>query len=226
MVVFFDIDDTLFDHSLSTRYAATAFFRNHRGALAVDDVDRFLHLWFRTARESNRMYLNGEIDYDTHWQRRMHAVFSKKVSDHDIRLLVREYLKAYESTWSLFPDVLPCLNSLHGLTLGIISNGTTQNQRNKLRVLGIESRFSVVVISEEVQVAKPDTAIFTSACKLANIQPAQSYYVGDRADTDALPARKAGMNAVLLNRGHQPIEDYPDVIVINDLTALRQFLEL
>jgi len=65
--------------------------------------------------------------------------------------------------WRVIPDVLPYLDRLTTHTLGIISNGDTAQQQ-KLEVLGIAAQFAVMVTSETVGVAKPDSRIFSHAC--------------------------------------------------------------
>ena len=68
------------------------------------------------------------------------------------------YLRCYESHWSLFADVLVCLERLSSMPLGIISNGNSDQQHQKLKRTGILERFSTVVISEEVGASKPEVS--------------------------------------------------------------------
>jgi putative hydrolase of the HAD superfamily len=129
----------------------------------------------------------------------------------------------YQPTWSAFPDVLPCLDRLTAHTLSILSNGNTQQQREKLEILGIAARFSVVVTSEAVGVAKPDPRIFTLACHAAAAHPTQCVYVGDRLETDARAAHQAGWTGIWLNRTAS--ERVPaEVIAIPDLGALPRVI--
>ena len=50
-------------------------------------------------------------------------------------------------------------------------------------------------------VSKPDPAFFDRVIDAAGEPPESIAYVGDRMDNDVLPARAAGMVAVLLRRG-------------------------
>ena len=70
----------------------------------------------------------------------------------------------------------------------------------KLGALGLGSAFDAVLISGELDVAKPHHVIFRRACRALGVSPAQAVHVGDRLDTDAEGARNAGMHGVWLDR--------------------------
>jgi putative hydrolase of the HAD superfamily len=92
-----------------------------------------------------------------------------------------------------------------------------------LEILGIAARFSVVVTSEAVGVAKPDPRIFTLACHTAAAHPTQCVYVGDRLETDARAAHQAGWTGIWLNRTASEMVP-SDVIAIPDLGALPRVI--
>src|SRR5262249_20332851 len=135
------------------------------------------------------------------------------------------YVASYEQAWAVFPDVVPCLTQLAGLSLGIISNGNAVQQRQKLEVLGLAAWFPVVLISEEVGFAKPDPWLFPLACQHVGVPPIQCVYVGDRLDTDARAAQAAGLTGIWLQRT-TPHEVISDVPMIRDLAALPSILGL
>ena len=83
---------------------------------------------------------------------------------------------------------------------GIISNGDKTQQRQKLKKTGIDHYFSTVVISGDIGVSKPDPEIFLHACKLADKNPSDCYYIGDRVDIDAKAAIDEWLKGVWLNR--------------------------
>jgi FMN phosphatase YigB (HAD superfamily) len=79
-------------------------------------------------------------------------------------------------------------------------------------------------------VSKPDPAFFERIIDVASESPDSIAYVGDRMDNDVLPARAAGMVAVLLRRGpwgwmHA---ERPDAgaahLLLHDLTSLPDAL--
>jgi hypothetical protein len=54
----------------------------------------------------------------------------------------------------LFPDVSPCLDRLSSCTLGIISNGQVEQQRQKLTQTGFANRFERIAISGRMRLVE------------------------------------------------------------------------
>jgi putative hydrolase of the HAD superfamily len=127
-------------------------------------------------------------------------VVDGSVDDAGADALFAIYLEAHEAAWSLYDDSLACLDALRDHRLGIVSNGLGRQQRDKLANTGIIDRFECIVISAEVGERKPDAAIFRRACASAGCAPSEAVYVGDRYETDALGARRAGLTGVWLDR--------------------------
>lgn len=127
------------------------------------------------------------------------------------------------ANWSAYPDAIPTLEALkaRGFKLGMVSNASDL-ARKVLVNLDMERRFDFVVISSEVGVNKPSPEIFHLALRKANVHPHRALYVGDRLNIDVRGARRAGMQAVLIDRE----EIYPDAdaIRIKDLAGLTRFL--
>jgi hypothetical protein len=91
-------------------------------------------------------------------------VIDGSLSDVAADRIYAEYLREYERAWSLFPDVLPCLDRLSTHRLGIISNGMASEQMRKLVNMGIDARFQAIVISGDCGYAKPSAEIFELGC--------------------------------------------------------------
>lgn len=96
------------------------------------------------------------------------------------------------------PDYLQTL--LNGLAprfkLGIISNGSGEAQRSKLKTLNIEHYFDPILISEEVGYRKPQAEIFWMAAARWQIPNDQILVVGDDEQADIQGAIGAGMIAL------------------------------
>ncbi|NQG97541.1 HAD family hydrolase [Streptococcus suis] len=84
--------------------------------------------------------------------------------------------------------------------LGIVANQSS-SIRELLQEWRIESYFQLIILSEEVGLSKPNTAIFTLALQKANISADRVVYVGDRYDNDILPAKSLGMWTVRILTG-------------------------
>jgi putative hydrolase of the HAD superfamily len=201
-MIFFDIDGTLMDHAHAESAGALAF-REEIPVFADADPMEFVALWHRLAEKHMNRFLAGETDLQGQRRDRMRELYGSVDAGIDSRgaeAAFERYLAYYRASWRLYPDALPCLDALAGESLGVISNGGSDQQRRKLAILGIGDRFDTVLISGDLGRAKPDPAIFLRACELAGLELADCVYVGDRLDTDARAATRAGMRGVYLDR--------------------------
>lgn len=110
-------------------------------------------------------YLLGELSFQGQRRERLKEIFShdRILTDNKADKIFQEYLEAYKMNWKLFPDVMSCLEQLSEIRLGIISNGDSSQQMQKLIATGIRERFSVFAISEDIGISKPDPKIFLKA---------------------------------------------------------------
>jgi len=219
MLILFDIDDTLHDDAKATRAAVDAL-REHLD-LGVPELE-FRIRWFDSLRHHFERYLAGQIDFQQQRRARARDALAEDLSDAEADKVFEVYLTAYEKNWSLFADVLPCLDALGEHQLGIVSNGNAQQQRHKLSRLGILDRFACVVVSEDCGWAKPDPRIFARACELGHAHLPNVVHVGDRWDIDALGAARAGLRAVWLDRRGENVAEQlsPDIARLTTLAEL------
>jgi putative hydrolase of the HAD superfamily/5'-nucleotidase len=99
------------------------------------------------------------------------------------------------------------LHALKGRArLGIITNGFTALQQVRLERTGLRHHFDVLVVSEEVGVAKPHRDIFDHALTLMG-QPARNnvLMVGDNPDSDIAGGLNAGLQTCWLNVNNRPV---------------------
>lgn len=207
MFIFFDIDATLVDHERAAELAASTFLRHFARFLPYSQVE-FLKVWHEVSDKHNDLYFQGKVSLIEQRRNRMRELFGHTgaaLSSEEADARFQVYLEHYECNWTLFDDVLPCLNNLAHVPLGLISNGDLDQQRRKLKQTNLEGRFSTIVVSSEIGVAKPQAEIFLEACRRADISPHDCIYVGDRLDVDVLASRAIGMNGVWLNRKKLPM---------------------
>jgi len=134
MLILFDIDDTLLDHSGAGRSAAIALHETTGVLMAVEE---FVSRWAAALERHFGRYLAGEITYQGQRRARVREVVDPALPDEAADQLFSRYLAAYEAAWSLFPDVRSCLDQLSPHHLGVISNGQAQQQRKNLMHTGI-----------------------------------------------------------------------------------------
>ncbi|KAJ2746699.1 hypothetical protein GGI20_001120 [Coemansia sp. BCRC 34301] len=118
------------------------------------------------------------------------------------------------------PRILPYLQR-KGIKLGVISN-MDENAEGVLRSFEIRRYFDFVLTSINVGVEKPDPKMFDLALAAVNVRPYDSLHIGDSEKLDYLPAKAAGMEALLVDRSRQALgktgisEKY--IGSLNDLT--------
>jgi HAD superfamily hydrolase (TIGR01549 family) len=126
----------------------------------------------------------------------------------------------------LYPDALECLDAIRNLGLRV---GIVGNQSEALEQWARESLIAADVISSSATlgVRKPDPRFFEGLVALAECEPFELAYVGDRVDNDVLPAAAAGLVAVHVRRGpwgrlqRTPPEA---ALAVHDLASLSQAL--
>ncbi|MFD4422568.1 HAD family hydrolase [Agromyces sp. NPDC058484] len=83
-----------------------------------------------------------------------------------------------------------------GYGLGLVTDGRSATQRNKLRALGIEHLFDRIVISEELGSSKPATQNF----RLFTADWAgQCFYIGDNPAKDFLAPNALGWTTIMVS---------------------------
>jgi putative hydrolase of the HAD superfamily len=118
------------------------------------------------------------------------------------------------------PDVLAALRA-RGLTLGVVSNADGRIVASLTRT-GIADQFAVIVDSHVAGVEKPDPRIFQLALGACAVAPHEALYVGDIYEIDIVGARRAGMDAVLID----PLGRYEGDIDCRRISRLAELLAL
>jgi len=135
------------------------------------------------------------------WQRTLRAC---GYDDDSLARLAGDTLRRHtRKNIRLFDDVQGLFGSLSRLRIPIalVTNGASDTQRDALRALGIEQRFSAVVVSGEVGIAKPDPALFAIAIDRIGVESESAWHIGDSLADDVVGAKAAGITAIWLNRG-------------------------
>ena len=85
---------------------------------------------------------------------------------------------------------------------GIVTNGSSQVQREKIRASGLARVFppDECWVSEEVGVGKPHPAIFLMAAKGLGVAPEHCLFVGDYWPHDGVGAQAAGMRGRIVDQ--------------------------
>ncbi len=191
--VFFDIDDTLYDTS--------GFARLARKAAINVMIDAGLPLSSDEAYKLLRKIIKEKgSNYDKHFN-----ILTKQVFGEEKPLLIALGMITYHNVkfalLRLFPETIPTLIYLKSKDyhLGVISNGITIKQWEKLIRLGLHHFFDEVITSEEVGAEKPHPKIFRQALGKMGCSAEDSIMIGNKFSEDILGAINIGMDAILVN---------------------------
>ena len=184
------------------RAGALGLFETYRNRLSGSD-ELLMQRWNALLDHHFDRFLRGETSFTGQRHARIRGLFGlteSQMPDSEVDEIHAVYRELYERAWRVLPDAIETLDALGSFRLGVISNGSSAQQRQKLAEVGVLDRFTAVVISEDIGVAKPHPGIFEAACEAVGASPSACVHVGDRLDADALGARDAGLTGVWLDR--------------------------
>ncbi|MCI6844033.1 MAG: HAD family hydrolase [Coriobacteriaceae bacterium] len=203
-VVFFDIDDTLYDQAGPFAYAVRRVCGDIPDATDAElyDASRRHSGPIFAAFSARRAPTTDE--YALRMQQTL-ADFGVAIDHATAVEAQRVYAVESGVAMSLSFAMASCLDVCRArarLGVGVISNGRSAAQGEKLDILGV-SRWvgpGGVFVSQAVGAAKPDPSLFRHACERMGTRPGRCVYVGDAWDTDVVGAWAAGMPCIWLNR--------------------------
>lgn len=208
--VWFDLDDTLID-----------FTSNSKAALAKLYVEARLDRWFADAAIWTERYeghnhplwdslARGEITTAfLRMERFRRPLADAGCSDVEARRLSTDldplYLDLLAHERGLVPGAKEILRKVReaGVHTGILSNGFKDVQHRKIEHAGLSELIDLTVLSDDIDVQKPDTRLYIHAMERAGITDHSAHLmIGDNPDTDIAGALRAGWQAILLQPQH------------------------
>ena len=98
----------------------------------------------------------------------------------------------------LHPNTTDTLNVLKtiGVRMGLITNGTSEGQREKLRRFSLTDYFEIVLIDQELGFGKPDVKVYRHALALLHLRPQDAWMVGDNLIWDVQAPQSRGIYSI------------------------------
>ncbi len=182
--IIFDLDDTLYNEIdyLKSAYKeiATAITKNSSGAFNKASV--YNDLWFFYTQKKD--------------------AFKEIIVKYNLKNIVKDdLLKLYRNHYpsiNLSAENENLLKQLKasGYKLGLITDGRSIQQRNKIKALNIEKYFEYILISEEFGTEKPNVANFNYFVDL--LGDSSFFYVADNVSKDFIAPNKLGWKTICL----------------------------
>ncbi len=121
----------------------------------------------------------------------------------------------------IYPDSEKVVNTLAAKhPLCMITNGATDNQRNKIKKLPFKNRFKEIIVSGEIGHHKPSKVIFDKMAERMNKNPEEMIYIGNDYQKDILGGKAAGWGTVWVERKKEEYDRSIPDWVINELHEL------
>lgn len=225
--LFIDLDDTLFDFKRASRLAfheAYDLLGYHR---FFESFDHFLQIYEPRNKELWQLYGKGEITKSE--LNRLRYSYPLEVVGHPDEALAAtfctEALGRIPHKNVLLPGAIELLDYLQPkYEMFILSNGFTELQSQKMQTTGLTKYFKRVILSEEININKPNIEIFEHALKVTNAKRESSIMIGDAFDSDIAGAANAGWDQIYFNRNNVKGFPFRPTYEVNDLMQIKEIL--
>ena len=120
-------------------------------------------------------------------------------------------LRGYLERVAPFDDAIGTLDTLRsqGYRLGMVTNGSSDTQRQKIGRWQLEPYFDEIVIESEFGRGKPDPGVFRQALAGTGAAPEEAWMVGDNLYADIGGAQGVGVHGVWIHRDRLQFPDDP-----------------
>lgn len=171
----FDLDDTLVKE---IDYLKSAF-RSIAAQLDKENPELFAEMldWYHGKQD---VFGNLEARYKSILKNELKDFYRNHVPDFDPVSENRQMLIDFKND---------------GHFLGLITDGFSVTQRNKIKALDIENLFDLIVISEEFGSAKPDVRNFEVFSQFGT---KESFYISDNVSKDFIAPNSLGWTTICL----------------------------
>lgn len=188
--VIFDLDNTLYNveqYYLGAFKEIAEYLSKKYNLRRQEIYNKLVNIW----REKTSMY---------------HYLFTELLNFFNLENELEDVIKIfnnYDSELNPYPEVIPTLEELkkRNYKLGIITDGNIDRQKRKIKLLGLEQFFDIIVFTKELDNPKPSEIPFQEVVNKLKIIPQESFYVADNPLIDFEGAKKVGMKTVRILRG-------------------------
>ncbi len=221
----FDADRTILDYDAAEEQALAAALAE----LGVQATKEHIHAYREINARVWEAYERREISQWELGERRFSELFARCGVKGDAGLFGERYLELLSEGAQLITGARALLGTLHGkVRMVLVTNGIAAVQLSRLGRSDLEEYFDALVISGELDVAKPDPRIFSIALQRAGSPPHERVLmIGDSLSSDILGAVRVGLDSCWLNpRGEENPFPFSPTYEIRALSELLAIVDL
>ncbi|MCU7617245.1 YjjG family noncanonical pyrimidine nucleotidase [Chryseobacterium sp. PBS4-4] len=202
--IFFDLDNTLWDHRKNAYLTIKDLFDKEEITLRYNiDFEEFHSVYHEINERLWEQIRDGEIDKDYLRKHRFYDTFKHfGIDDLDLSMFFEEHfldkILNYNHLVESADVILEYLKSKN-YTLHIISNGFQEVTERKCILSKIDHYFNTITSADSVGVRKPNPEIFEYSLNLAKAQKEESILIGDDWIADVVGAQNFGIDVIFFD---------------------------
>ncbi len=212
--ILFDMDDTLLDwysavHNSWDEVCGDFARRLGGDATSLREAIRRESALFWEDEEAVAEYRVRPIDSRSRIVRL--ALLSEGLDEAFADEIAHRSLRGLQERVTPFDDAIETLEALRslGYRLGMVTNGASDTQREKIARWELEQYFDEIVIEGEAGRGKPDPAVFRQALAGTGAAAHEAWMVGDNLYADIAGARGVGIHSVWIHRDRLQFPEDP-----------------
>ena len=199
-VLIFDADDTLYDYSKAEIYALKNLFKD----IGIDYNEIYQEIYNEINKKIWEDFEKGLISQKDLKNERFKILFDKlnfKSLDFKNINFGEIYQEHLSNADFLFEESLDIIKKLHKkYRLAIITNGLLKVQEKRIRKNEIAKYFEEIVISDEVNMRKPNKDIFDYTLNKMQVEDrTKVLMIGDSLTSDILGGINSGIDTCFIN---------------------------
>jgi putative hydrolase of the HAD superfamily len=193
----FDIGDTIIDAKEMQNNAIEQTAQMLHKSELIDNVDLFVSKYRDYDKEFDGAAVNHLFSIPIDIMRKTLYTFSITKPIH-LYLSLSFYRKKIREQIHPNNRLVDLLIRLQGkeYKLGIVSDGTINEQIYTLSKMGIIELFDTIIISEAIGVTKPDRGMFEAVINDLALEPENIFIIGDIFKKDIIGGKKHGLKTI------------------------------
>ena len=223
-VVLIDVDNTLLDFDGYVKFAMKTGFEQF-GFKAYEEwmYDEFCVINHGFCRA----YEKGEVTYEDILNNRWNSVFEKLGIEGDGVAFEKFFKGTLFNNAILINGAIDALKYLNvKYVVCTATNGPLLQQKNRLKISGIDEFTTLDFISEEMGFAKPDKRFFDLvAASIPHFKKGEAIVIGDSLSSDIQGGINAGLDTCWFNPScHTAPSDMPITYTVSRLEDVRDII--
>jgi putative hydrolase of the HAD superfamily len=203
--ILFDLDDTILDYTASGRRCWQGLCRIYGPRLGLEPEQLLAALqqvshWYWSDPQRHCL---GRMDLKSSRRQILRQTLDRLGLDcYDLgQEMADAFTIQREEVVAPFPGAIAALRDFQeqGVRMALVTNGTSESQRNKIRRFDLANYFETILIEGKFGVGKPDLGVFQHALDQLGAPPKQAWMVGDDLERDIQPAWQLGLGTVWMD---------------------------